>query len=255
MVVMKKASFGALLAREFIGMRKMLRSYIILSLLMLPMPFIILLSFRHGNLGTLIPEDVHWVFLGMDGYNLKLFAILGGAMITMGSSENMAPDISVKWDHFRRSTPVTPARMALAKMASQGIFSLVGIALSLLTLWLMDLALGLEFSAADAGLAIGTVAAITLFSVLALLFMTFFRSVDKGMIALLGVLMAVTFALTFGKDTPSVLHEEKMEQAMQLAANAQDICTELLPFLPLILIGTLLLGFVALTLLYKRRER
>lgn len=255
MVVMKKASFGALLAREFIGMRKMLRSYIIISLLIIPMPFIILLSFRHGNLGALIPEDAHWVFLGMDGYNMKLFSILGGAMITMGSSENMAPDISVKWDHFRRSTPVTPARMALAKMASQGIFSLVGITLSLLTLWLMDLALGVEFSAADAGLAIVTVAAITLFSVLALLFMTFFGSVDKGMIALLGVIMVVTFALTFGKEAPAVPHDEKMEQAMQIAAKAQDFCAELLPFLPLILIGTLTLGFIALTLLLKRREK
>lgn len=252
---MKKPSFGALLAREFIGMNKMLRAYIIMCLLIIPLPFIILLSFRHGNLGTLIPEDVHWVFLGMDGYNLKLFAIIGGAMITMGSSENMTPDISAKWDHFRRSTPVTHARMALVKMASQGIFSLVGIALSLLSLWLMDLALGVEFSAADAGLAIGVVAGITLFSVLAMLFVTFFRSVDKGMVAMLGVIMVVTFILLFDKEAPRVPHEEKLEQTMQLAAKAQDLCTELLPFLPLILIGTLALGFVALTLLYKRRER
>ncbi len=252
---MKNASFRALLAREFIGMRKMLISYIIICLLMIPMPFIVLPSFRHGNLGTLIPEDVHWVFLGMDGINLKLFAIMGGAMITMGSSENMAPDISVKWDHFRRSTPVTHARMALAKMASQGIFSLVGIVLSLLSLWLIDLALGVKFTAADAGLAIGTVAAITLLSVLALLFMTAFRSVDKGMIALLGVIMAVMFLLLFDKEAPRVPNDEKMEQAMQFTAKAQDICAELLPFLPLILIGTLLLGFVALTLLLKRREK
>ena len=252
---MKKPSFGALLAREFIGMRKMLRSYIIMCLLMIPLPFIVLLSFRHGNLGTLIPEDVHWVFLGMDGINLKLFAIIGGAMITMGSSENMAPDISVKWDHFRRSTPVTHARMALAKMTSQGIFSMVGITLSLLSLWLMDLALGVEFTAADAGLAIGTVAAITLFSVLAMLFVTFFRSVDKGMVAMLGVIMVVMFILLFDKEAPRVPHEEKMEQVMQSISKAQDLCTELLPFLPLILIGTLALGFIALTLLYKRRER
>ncbi len=252
---MKKASFRALIAREFIGMRKMVRSYIILSLLIIPMPFIVLLSFRHGNLGTLIPEDMHWVFLGMDGINLKLFAIMGGAMITMGSSENMAPDISVKWDHFRRSTPVTHARMALAKMASQGIFSLLGIALSLLSIWLMDLALGLELTAADAGLAIGVVAAITLLSVLALLFMTAFRSVDKGMIALLGVIMAVMFLLMFDKEAPRVPHEDKMEQAMQSMSKVQDFCTELLPFLPLILIGTLVLGFIGLTLLLKRREK
>ncbi len=252
---MKKASFRALVAREFIGMKKMLISYTIISLLIIPMPFIVLLSFRHGNLGTLIPEDVHWVFLGMDGINLKLFSIIGGAMITMGSSENMAPDISVKWDHFRRSTPVTHARMALSKMASQGIFSLVGIVLSLLSIWLMDLALGVEFAAADAGLAIGVVAAITLFSVLALLFMTAFRSVDKGMIALLGVIMVVMFILLFDKEAPRVPHEEKMEQAMQFAAKTQDICADLLPFLPLILIGTLLLGFGALTLLLKRREK
>ena len=252
---MKKPSFGALLAREFIGMNKMRRADIIMCLLIIPLPFIILLSFRHGNLGTLIPEDVHWVFLGMDGINLKLFAIMGGAMMTMGSSENMTPDISAKWDHFRRSTPVTHARMALSKMTSQGIFSLVGIALSLLSLWLMDLALGVEFSAADAGLAICIVAGITLFSVLAMLFVTFFRSVDKGMIALLGVIMVVTFILLFDKEAPRVPNEEKLEQAMQFAAKAQDLCTEILPFLPLILIGTLLLGFIALTLLYKRRER
>ena len=74
-------------------------------------------------------------------------------------------------------------------------------------------------------------------------------------IVLLGVIMVVTFILLFDKEAPRVPNEEKLEQAMQFAAKAQDFCTEILPFLPLILIGTLALGFIALTLLYKRREK
>ena len=253
---MKKGSFSALLCRELICVRKSMKSYIIMMLIMVPMPFLCLLSFRHGNLGMLIPEDAQWIFLGVDGFSLKLFVLAGGAALAMCSSDSMGCDIATRWDHFRRSTPVPPVKMALAKITVQAMFSAAAIVISTLLIWLMDIALGASFSAADAAMSLAVVAAITLLSVLALLFVTAFKSVDKGMLILMGCLMAIVTPISlYNKNNEPSSGAADQERMTQITEKAMDICNDLLPFLPFILIGTLALGVAGLTLLYKRREK
>ncbi len=253
---MKKGSFSALLCREFFTVRKSIVSYLIMTLIMVPMPFLFLLSFRHGNLGMFIPEDAQWIFLGDDGLSLKLFVLVGGAALAMGASDSIGNDISMKWDRFRRSTPVPPAKMALAKITVQAMFSAAAIVISILLIWLMDIALGVSFSAADAAISLVAVAAITLLSVLALLFVTAFKSLDKGMLVLMGSMMAIVAPISISsKSNEQSSGAADKEQMMQMTNKIMDICTDLLPFLPFIIIGTLALGVVGLTLLYKRREK
>ncbi len=253
---MKKGSFSALLCRELICVSKAMKSYIIMMLIMVPMPFLCLLSFRHGNLGMLIPEEAQWIFLGVDGITLKLSILAGGAALAMCSSDSMGCDIALKWDHFRRSTPVPPAKMALAKITVQAMFSAAAIIISTLLIWLMDIALGVSFSATDVAMALTMVAAITLLSVLALLFVTAFKSVDKGMLILFGCLMAIATTISlYIKNNEQSSDATDPERMAQIREKTMDICTDLLPFLPFILIGTLALGVVGLTLLYKRREK
>ena len=253
---MKKGSFSALLCRELICVSKAMKSYIIMMLIMVPMPFLCLLSFRHGNLGMLIPEEAQWIFLGVDGSALKLFILVGGAALAMCSSDSMGCDIALKWDHFRRSTPVPPEKMALAKITVQAMFSAAAIVISTLLIWLMDIALGVSFSATDVAMALTMVAAITLLAVLALLFVTAFKSVDKGMLILMGCLMAIAAPISlYIKNNEQSSGTTDLERMTQIQEKAMDFYNLLLPFLPFILIGTLALGVAGLTLLYKRREK
>lgn len=253
---MKKGSFSALLCRELICVRKAMKSYLIMTLIMVPMPFLCLLSFRHGNLGMLISEDMHWIFLGVDGFALKLFILAGGAALAMCSSDAMGCDITPKWDRFRRSTPVPPTRMALAKITVQAMFSAAAIVISILLIWLMDIALGVSFSATDVAMAMAAVDAVTLLAVLALLFVTAFKSVDKGMLILMGCLMAIVTPISlYNKNNEPSSGATDQDRMAQITEKVMDVCNELLPFLPFILIGTLALGVAGLTLLYKRREK
>ena len=110
----KKASFPALLYRELLLCRKVLITYLITSLIFLLIPVLVILSLRYGNL-TMLPEFIVADLRANNDLILVLCAVLSPCMLVMSLSESSVFDAQIKWDRFRRSTPVKPAQMALAK--------------------------------------------------------------------------------------------------------------------------------------------
>ena len=110
----KKASFTALLYRELLLCRKVLITYLITSLIFLLIPVLVILSLRFGNL-TMLPEFIVADLRANNDLILVLCAVISPCMLVMSLSESSVFDAQIKWDRFRRSTPVKPAQMALAK--------------------------------------------------------------------------------------------------------------------------------------------
>ena len=238
----KKASFPALLYRELLLCRKSLMTYMVSTLIFTMMPILVILSLRYGNL-AMLPEHIVADIRSHNDLMLTLYAVICPSMLVMAVAESAVFDTQIKWDRFHRSTPVKPARMALAKYALFVILLLASVVISIAVMVLCHGLLGTPVLKTDIAVILAIITLTTLMCVLSQVFIMLFRSVDKGMLAMIGCIAAVIFLL------PEKWKANLSLDRMLRAAEA------LLPLTPVVLMGILLLGVVLTTVIYARREK
>ena len=238
----KKASFPALLYRELLLCRKSLMTHMVSTLIFTMMPILVILSLRYGNL-VMLPEHIVADIRANNDLMLTLYAVICPSMLVMAVAESAVFDTQIKWDRFRRSTPVKPARMALAKYALFVILLLASVVISIAVMVLCHGLLGTPVLKTDIAVILAIITLTTLMCVLSQVFIMLFRSVDKGMLAMIGCIAAVIFLLP--EKWKATLSLDRMLRAAEA----------LLPLTPVVLMGILLLGVVLTTFIYARREK
>jgi ABC-type Fe3+ transport system permease subunit len=146
--VRKKGSFSALLYRELLLLRKALTTYLIMTLIYCLMPVLVTLSIRYGNL-AMLPEHIFNDIRGGNDLMLKLLAVITPCTLSSAASESSVFDTQIKWDRFRRSTPVTPLRMALAKYALVSILLVLSVVVAVGIIGLCTSLLGTSMTKTD----------------------------------------------------------------------------------------------------------
>lgn len=238
----KKASFAAQLYRELLLCRKSLMVYGVSTLIFTLIPILFILSLRYGNL-TMLPENIVAEIRAYNDLMLTLYAVICPSMLVMVLAESAVFDTQIKWDRFRRSTPVKPARMALAKYALYGIVIFASAAVSIAVMALSHLLLGSPMTITDIAVIMAIITVITMLCVLAQGFIMLLRSVDKGMLAMIGCAAAAIFLI------PKAWKANITVDRLLSGAEA------LLPLTPVLLMCILALGFGLTTFIYARREK
>ena len=238
----KKASFPALLCRELLLCRKSLMTHMVSTLIFTMMPILVILSLRYGNL-AMLPEHIVADIRANNDLMLTLYAVICPSMLVMAVAESAVFDTQIKWDRFRRSTPVTPLRMALAKYALVSILLVLSAVVAVGMIGLCTSLLGTSMTKTDISMIMALITIINMMCVVSQTFIMLFRSVDKGMLAMLGCSVAVFFLIPreWGANIT----------ADRLLSGAEA----LLPWTPVILMGILFLGVVLTTVIYARREK
>ena len=238
---MKHGNFSALIYREYLICKKSLLIAAFSALLFSVMPILFALSFRYGNLAMLPASIVSDIRANHD-ILLKIFAVITPCMLCMTVAEASIHDIMSKWDCFRRSTPVSPARMALAKYAFYAIVIGISFLLAVIALALFCLAMNISILKTDIAVILLLITAIYMASVVAQVYVMLFRSTDKGMLALIATIAA-----------PIVLLSKESNHFT--AESILGFAEESLFLFPVLLAVIWLMGFALTSLLYKRRAK
>ncbi len=250
---MKKPSFAALLYRELLLMKKPLLACGISSLIFILFPVLVLLSFRFGNLRLIIPEDAISGSMNI----IKLIPVMAASMFAMLPLDTATKDITKPiWDYFRRSTQVSAVRLALSKTVMNIIGIAVPLIISIPLTYIIAYSAGTTVTGNDIGLSILSIAFMALMSVAFSTAIYFFKSVDKGALVLTGIMFAFVFGFmspVMGKLTSLPPSHPQRDAIMEAYLN--DVISNIAPFTPLILIGVVLIQFVLLLFIFKRREK
>ena len=182
--MMKHAFFAALLYREYAICKKALCTTLISVPIFSALPILFALSLRFGNL-AMLPDVIVADLRANDDLLLKLSAVITPCMLCLSVSEPAIHDAMPKWDRFRRSTPVSPMRIALAKYTFYAMMLVGSFLFAVAALSIFTIAMDIPMLKSDFGVILMIITVICIMSVLSQLFIMLFRSVDKGMLAMI----------------------------------------------------------------------
>lgn len=242
---MKKGTFKGLLFREFYIARKNYGYNLIAYLTLALIGLLALLSYKCGNLNRyehLINTEIRSIIDAM----IKYVPAYAGAFFFGGASDATPNDEKTPWRRFRTASPVTPFRWALAKYGCLFLTLLVSFALTFGWLGLYSLLTSTSFSTTDIviTMAIYTVSVISIIYLQNIIIWV--RTFERAIIVMLITVYGVTIPILL--KNPDLLTPEGLN-------TAKEFCTKLIPFTPLIILATFVLGFLCTTMLYGRREK
>lgn len=246
---MNNGSFKGLLCREYYFIKRQIPAMLVMWFITTLFLILIVLSFRFGNLANIEEFKLEHI-----AESLKLLPVMCAAMIPLSMADSAVNDISPVWERFRRTTPVSSMKFALAKYTVISITIAISVVLAFLTLLAMSKIIGSPITAGDFALTLLMIAFCVVYAITAQLFVTYFKSLDKGMIATMVVMMSVVF-LSFvltglfkaeGRDT------EEINAVILVIKNA---CVKFAPIMIAVIIVLICGGCYITSLLYKRREK
>lgn len=250
---MKKGAFSGLLYREWVLIKKPLIITAITSLSSAILAFLVLLSFRYGNL-ALLDENLKTAVFGDFAFIIKALPVLAVSILVSAPSDSAVIDTNIKWERFRRTTPVSCLRLALAKYTILAALNLLAAGGALGVMALMCAAMDTAFTASDAAVSLVLLAAVVIFSVAMQVAVTYFKSSDKAGLTVSGVMLACLFPIIAANRDIISADDSAMSSMERL-----DILTkrfaDVLPVVPLVIAAALALGLFATTMIYKRREK
>lgn len=242
---MKKGTFKGLLFREFYIARKNYGYNLIAYFTMAFIGLMALLSYEYGNLNRythLINADLKNIIDAM----IKFTPAFTGACFFGGASDATPNDEKTAWRRFRTASPVTPFRLALAKYVCLFLTLTISFALTFGWLGLYSLLTGTSLSKMDLGITV-TIYAV---SVLLIIYMQniiiWVRTLERTIIVLMITVYGVTIPILL--NNPELLTTEGLDKL-------KGLCIKLIPFTPLIILATFVLGILCTTILYRRREK
>lgn len=249
---MKRAPLKYLVYREFYMVK---RNSLIATIVFLGVALICILvqlSMEMGNLSKLSPENMEMLKEVIHVYICYLPIGVSG-MIFGAVCEGALKEVSQIWQRFRLSTPVSKWRFALAKHII--IIIMFGLSLILSFGYMVTIfAIKNEkITINDISITIIILLAALLLEILTQIFIILFRSMEKALLAIMGISFVAIWVIFFKVGAKMVLTME--ENTITLTEVIGEWCMSILPYTPVILIIIMMVGFVATALLYKRRER
>lgn len=217
---------------------------------------LVLLSFHYGNL-ALLPEEAKAMLSEALGMTIKCLPVIAFGSLPFVLAETDIQCDTKKWTCFRISTPATAGRVTFARYSLIiGMIPLYGL-ISYGFSCLGDSIIG----EADHSLALHIIlcffAVCALFSVSMQVFSELFASRDKGGLCTMGlmVLLAAVFVACNknGLLTESLLSDSE-EEIFNLQ-RIQNLLEKVSPGAVVLLIITLVCGYISTYFLYRRREK
>lgn len=243
-----KASFKGLLFREFFIIRKLMVLNLASFALIAAISLLILLSFRIGNL-ALLPENIKAELTKGFGVPIDLVITVFAGTLVWGCAEAVMRDEFPAWQIFRRTTPVSPWRFALARsivLAGSCVLGLVCVFLyELFYCAIRDERLNEEKIA----VILVVFALQTVLGVIFQLAVMWLHSRDKAGIVLCVLMCSMIIFFS------SLTVTSDGDVLKWLRVSGTEVAKRLLPFMPLIFLGILLAGYVCSGFLLKRREK
>lgn len=249
---MKKGAFSGLLYREWVLIKKPLIITFVTSLSTIILAFLVVLSFRCGNL-ALLDENLKTAVLDDFAFVIKALPLLAVCLIVSAPSESAATDSNIKWERFRRTTPASCLRFALAKYTVFAVLTLTAAGAAFGVMALMCKAMGTTFTSGDADTVLVLLAVVVIFSVIMQVAVTHFKSTDKAGLAVTGIMMAC-FVLVIAANRDIFYGDPSMTNIEMFDMLAKRFAF-MLPAVPFIIAAALALGLLATTMIYKRREK
>lgn len=261
---MKKGSFTGLLYREYYLGKISYKTALLFYLGSVLLGWLMLLSVKYGNFGLLFGKDLKGgiiknkeasEILGLTIIlTMKFLTLMSAALMCTVSADTAGKDIMTKWNRFEHCTPITPMRFAAVKTVSSAIQTTLGAILSVVYLFTMDLALGEKLTYGDISLIAVTIAVMSMISILAQIFVTLLKSVDKGWLCTTFLLMAsfIIFSVRSNKNTNVT---DKTMDISEIFSEVTKVTRKYCPMMLIMLGVSFGLLFVSMYLLYKRREK
>ena len=173
---MNKMSFGALLYREFVLSKKNAFMTIIASTLTIIICLLISISMKVGNLAHADDVIIREVFS-----NTRLMGIYVSCFIMCISVEaTMKDETSTIWKLFRKSTPVSPFMLSLAKFTLIFIFLILSAAFAGVYLLADSAISGLPVAFSEIAMLALILAVISFMLTVQVVCITLMGSTDKG---------------------------------------------------------------------------
>lgn len=244
-----KAPFRYLVYREAVMTLKYLKSTIIGFMSVAVMFLLFRLSMVCGNLASVFDfgEEVGAVVNPMlIGLDFTPVVMLGAMLMSLAESDEH--ETAVGWRRFRMTLPVSPWKYALAKFTFVAIILAAAMVLGIIYMAISCSISGTAFDGRMIGMILVIFTMMLAFAMLMKILVFVFGSMEKAGIA-------ATFISLFAV-APIMFREDRNEAPNLNAMNELfDKAAELAPFMPLIMIGLLGLGYVVTALILKRRER
>lgn len=244
-----KAPFRYLVYREAVMSLKYLKSSIIGFMSISVMFLLFRLSMVCGNLASFVDfgEEVGAVVNPMlIGLDFTPVVMLGAMLMSLAESDEH--ETAVGWRRFRMTLPVSPWKYALAKFTFVAIILAAAMVLGIIY---MAISCSISVTAFD-GRMIGMILVILTmmlaFAMLMKILVFVFGSMEKAGIAAVFISLFAVAPIMFRKDRNEAPNLNAINELFDKAA-------ELAPFMPLIMIALLGLGYVVTALMLKRRER
>ena len=244
-----KAPFRYLVYREAVMSLKYLKSAITGFVSVAVMFLLFRLSMKCGNLASSFEVEAEveaFINPMLVGLDFTPVVMLGAMLMSLAESD--AHETSAAWRRFRMTLPVSPWKYALAKFTFVAIILAVAIVVGIGYMALSCSISGTVFDGRMIGTILVILTMMLAFAMLMKILVFIFGSVEKsGVAAVIISLFAVA---------PTMFREDNDEAPNIDGINALfDKAGELAPFMPLIMIGLLGLGYVVTSLMLKRRER
>lgn len=264
---MKNSSFTGLLFREYYIVRSSYISALITFLACAVLGFLMMLSFRFGNLGLLIGD-----MSGQGGgiikneaiaVLLRFYGIIGMKYIppfmtyvfVVSTANAAAKDNFTSWNRFEHCMPVSPLRFAAVKTAATAIVMAVSLILALGYLYAIHLASGEVFSLRDMSAVIAFQTFGILMSILAQIFIKLLRNRDMGFLCSMAAFLIPGLIFAMRNGAAEEESPDTVVDTTEVISRLIDKTTELLPFMLIIIAVSFAALFISMYLLYKRREK
>ena len=246
------AKFSGLLYREWVFIKKPFLYSLITFAVVTALAALVLASTKVGNLAKL-PDSA----MEISGNIIQTFVYLlppfmTSILISASTESSSMHDEQVMWRRFRSASPVKPARFALAKSIMLMISLIAAIGIGFAYVAIIRAVNAERLSASDAGYLMVFYTLITAMFVLIQIFTMFFHSVEKATLVLLPAAVVMIF---FGMKKIGLDNDMKQEELQELFGKLQNLCTDFLPFAPLVLAAIVVIQFAALTALMGKGEK
>ena len=271
---MSLKTFKALAYREVYLSKKKLKPLLIIFVVMSVLSVLVILSFDYGNIGRLIeyalPSDLDKMDADMQAeiaalvqktkevivLVTKIYPILLSCFAVASFLETCEADEKGKWRYFYRSTPVTPTAKSTATFGIVILMNAVSFIVALLFCLIIGALSGIGVSYIDIALILTGIAVGDFFGTLLQIGIKLFHSLDKAGI----LLVSVAFVGIFGYETINNLANGPVKQGasddiFSILDTLSDFADWALIAAPIVIVASVVLGFIANVLLYKRREK
>lgn len=240
---MNKRLFKSLLFREYYVARKFYGLNLLVYVMIVIVALLALLSYRWGNLHLYSHLMNEGIKTGV-GNAIRYVPVFIASCFWGGALDSVPDDEKGNWNRFRIACPATPFQLALAKYCC--LFLTWFISLGMLFGWL-----GLH------GLLTGTVISrkdITIIFSIYTMFAILYVLIINLTIWLKDVNLAALIISIIFTIPGSFIMVYIMSMDPDLSQTKAFI-NGLLPFMPLIMLASLLIGIFCTTMLYGRREK